>query len=684
MPAPVEPIEPIAPPPLCPEGNVLKGRPRTWVDLSAPHRVSDGVVASEGADWNGPQAAVLQSAGSTTFDLGRPTPLDSLWIQADGNDLYSVAVSDDGLTWRDVAVVPIVDGHGLRGRSVSLGGVEARHLKVGQPEGDGFYSISEVQAYCQPPKTSPVGVRLVNSTAAGGAKGGWVWNDTTSARWEGVLAVLGMLVVGGGLWVSSTGKLARATSGLLAVLGVLGALSFFNFGSLHFGNSIHDWDFTHYHIGAKYFPELGYERLYRCMSVADAEDGLTKRVEARRITNLETNAIESARTVLVDPTVCTSHFSQDRWSAFKKDVKFWRDRQGGKRWDDLQLDHGYNATPVWTLAGWGLAGTAPIDVDQMWLLAALDPGYLVATALVIWWGFGWRVLCVALLVFGTNFPSRFYWTGGSYLRFDWLFYLVASICLARRDRPLLAGAALAYAACLRVFPVLAAAGPGLALLYDLGWLRVRPRPGLIPFFVSLALTSALLVGASTWVTGPEAYPAFVANTVKHQETPLTNHMGLRTALSWRPQDGGRKLRDEKLTDPWSVWKVTRLENWREAKPLAVGIGLGWLWVLWRAVRKEPLWVSVAAGLTVIPIGVELTCYYYAFVIGVALLAGRDAHAGVILLGLTALTQFEAWAPIPGMARWMDEQYVGMSAATIVAFLWVILRLGRSTPSANPP
>ena len=50
-----------------------------------------------------------------------------------------------------------------------------------------------------------------------------------------------------------------------------------------------------------------------------------------------------------------------------------------------------------------------------------------------WWAFGWRTTCVALAVFATNFPSRFYWTGGAFLRWDWLFYFVGGICLVKKD-----------------------------------------------------------------------------------------------------------------------------------------------------------------------------------------------------------------------------------------------------------
>ncbi len=100
-----------------------------------------------------------------------------------------------------------------------------------------------------------------------------------------------------------------------------------------------------------------------------------------------------------------------------------------KRWEEAQTDHGYNATPVWTILGTTLANLAPASDTQIDLLSLLDPAYAFGMVGLIWWAFGWRTLAVALCVFATNFPSRFYWTGGAYLRWDWLFYLAGGVAL---------------------------------------------------------------------------------------------------------------------------------------------------------------------------------------------------------------------------------------------------------------
>ena len=36
------------------------------------------------------------------------------------------------------------------------------------------------------------------------------------------------------------------------------------------------------------------------------------------------------------------------------------------------------------------------------------------------WAFGWRVMAVATVFWGCNAPANFYWTGGAFLRQDWI------------------------------------------------------------------------------------------------------------------------------------------------------------------------------------------------------------------------------------------------------------------------
>jgi hypothetical protein len=312
---------------------------------------------------------------------------------------------------------------------------------------------------------------------------------------------------------------------------------------------------------------------------------------------------------------------------------------------------------------------------------------------MIWWAFGWRTLTVALIAFSTNFPSRWYWTGGSLLRWDWLFWIVASVCLLKKERFFYAGMCLAYSTLLRIFPGFMFVAPLIAAVYHTVKHRELERR-FLRFFMGAAVAVAILVPVSVVTAGgPQAYPAFVRNTIKHAETPLTNYMGLRTVVNYRPSEVGRLMRNDQLVDPWSRWKDARLKSFREARLLYIGIILCYLFLIGLAVRGVDPWVATALSATLIAFGAELTCYYYSFIIVVALLYARHEVAGRWLMGVTAFTQFIGWAPIQGMPNWLgkilpssirnatamknfgmptglDEQYTWMALATLFGFVMI--------------
>lgn len=512
------------------------------------------------------------------------------------------------------------------------------------------------------------------------------WNNETSARFELGLAVAGLALLAWGYVLGRMGRpraQQRVRDALLALLGLTAAGAYINFGAFHFPNFVHGWDTFHYYVGGKYFHELGYDRLYDCAAVADSESGLRRQVEIRKITNLRTNVLETTGDLLAHPERCKSHFSPERWESFRQDIAFFRQREDPQRWEDTFTDHGYNGTPVWGIAGGFLANLAPASERQIVLLDSIDLAYLAAMVLLIGWGFGWRVACVALLVLGTSFPSRFYWTGGSFLRQDWLFWSVATVVFLRKDRPFTAGASLAYAALLRIFPVFLVLGPLLTGL-DVLWRERRMDRQLLRFFAGGAVAAVLLGSISLAQGGPQAWTGFVRNARKHADTPLTNNMGLRTVVAYRPSEAGILLRSDRLLDPWQEWKEARKRSFREARVLYALLVLGFLALLAYAVRGTPLWIAAALAATSIAACVELTSYYYAFLVVVALLHAAREETGIILLACTALTQFIAWSPFLGMPDWFDEQFTLMSAVTLAAFvslLWIFPT--SSDPSHTP-
>jgi len=96
----------------------------------------------------------------------------------------------------------------------------------------------------------------------------------------------------------------------------------------------------------------------------------------------------------------------------------------------------------------------------------------------------------------------------------------------------------------------------------------------------------------------------------------------------------------------------------------------------------------------IPVGIELTCYYYSFLFATTFLYSKRKEAGAILLGVTAATGFIDWAPtkyLPDtgplanfrISQWLDEQYMLMSVATLVGFVWIMYEFAMK-PAATEP
>jgi hypothetical protein len=279
------------------------------------------------------------------------------------------------------------------------------------------------------------------------------------------------------------------------------------------------------------------------------------------------------------------------------------------------------------------------------------------------------------------------------LRWDWLFWMTASICLLKKERFFYGGMCLAYSTLLRIFPGFMFVAPLIAAVYHYVKHRELERR-FLRFFMGAAVAVAILVPISVVTAGgPQAYPAFIRNTIKHSETPLTNYMGLRTVVNYRPSEVGRLMRNDQLVDAWSRWKEARLKSFREARPLYFGIIICYLVLIGLAVRGVDPWVATALSATLIAFGAELTCYYYSFLIVVALLYARHEVAGRWLLAVTAFTQFIGWAPIQGIPDWLgkilpasirnapalknfgmptglDEQYTWMALATLVGFVMI--------------
>lgn len=173
---PAGPVVGSAATPACGVENLIAGKkPSASQEIRGDVAlITDGAVAAEGAQWDAPVVVTLETGtGFVTYDLGQPRSISALVLQADANDTYQVQGSPGPADPAPASFKSIVEiqnvidrGHGLRTRAVEFPPVTVRYLRVGQANGDGFYSISELAAYCKKPAPFPPAFRIVDAPQA--------------------------------------------------------------------------------------------------------------------------------------------------------------------------------------------------------------------------------------------------------------------------------------------------------------------------------------------------------------------------------------------------------------------------------------------------------------------------------------------------------------------------------------
>jgi len=506
-----------------------------------------------------------------------------------------------------------------------------------------------------------------------------------------VLATVALLLVGWdlsrrrGSTPAGHGSLgARASdrwrSKAMTALGVLGFLAYFNFGAFHFGGiTVHLWDALHHYLGAKYVDELRYDGLYECIALADTEDPRLAPVAANRVlTDLRTNRMTTAADIVAHPERCRARFTARRWSDFRTDVAFFRERFPEVDWQRLTTDHGFNASPVWVLFAHPLAGGAPVTMTRLQLLAALDPLLMLAALGALVWAFGWQRAALVAVVWGTYFPGRLWWTGGSFLRWDWLAALLGGLALLRRQRPLAAGALLAYAALSRVFPAFALVGAALALVVST--LRRRPADrAVVRLLLGAVLATTLLAPLAGVVRRGTVWSDFARNLAKHTSVPSPNRMGLGTLLAFAPAGTQRAL-ERRPDHGGEGWEDAQARVLGDRRPLWIGLALAGVVTIAFALREQPAWIACVLGLLLIPLGRPLACYYYAFVAALPLASERRADVAGISVVLALASGIVA--RLTGFG--VDEQYAAQSLLVVLAFAFIASSfVGRSSVTGVP-
>lgn len=506
------------------------------------------------------------------------------------------------------------------------------------------------------------------------------YDEDVTCWWKGALAISALalsLQVGIRRLMKRPPYSRRLVGWVSGVLAFVSVLSFFASDEMQPGKYHHDWEHFHYYFGAKYTKELGYKRIYLCAAIAQAELGpqMEAEVRDRKIRDLETNLLERAAPALDDPEKCKSHFSEERWEAFRTDIGWFRSHTDRKYWNSMNTDHGYNAPPVWTMTGHILSSVSPLNEASLTRLASIDLLLFVGMFFAIWWAFGGRVLALSLIFFGAQFPANGVFTGGAFLRQDWLFLLVLAACLTRKRYYALAGGALAWSALLRVFPVIFMAGwVVVGIAYFVRHRRFAPAHKRLALGVFVAC--AVLVPASVAIVGKDAYPGFVAHIGLHNGTPLTNNMGLPQMMAYSESGRAKNTRNAALPDEFEEWARQFKEHSKERKPFFWGLvlAIGALFVV--VVRRvKNLWIAQALGLVLVSSVATLTCYYYSFFLLAPLLSKAipRIERGTLLLA-AASAWFVLW---PRISYNWDDRYYYQSAIYVAFAIFLLLAFARS-------
>jgi hypothetical protein len=250
--------------------------------------------------------------------------------------------------------------------------------------------------------------------------------------------------------------------------------------------------------------------------------------------------------------------------------------------------------------------------------------------------YGSAVGATALILFGAGYPWRYAWVGGAFLRYDWLAALVVGVCLLKRRRFAGAGALLAYAASVRLFPGLLLVGVAAVAARD-----VLRRSG---FSWALRFGAGFLAGAAACVLagaltgrGFAAWPEFARNIEKHHGTWSTNTAGLELVFLTTPQTMVSRIPAAwPLPQRWATWQGEMNRAQRERRPFYLALALLLAAGTAAAAAARTPDEGAAIGVAAVFAGLVLSCYYWVVLVVLALRRGIGGAVGVLGVNAAAL------------------------------------------------
>lgn len=426
------------------------------------------------------------------------------------------------------------------------------------------------------------------------------------------------------------------------------------------GDSVRVWSVFHYYLGIKYFPELGYTELYGQALAADAE-GPGNWFYVRRVRNLETYEVED-----IGRPRRSALWSDARWEEFKRDLVILEPYVSKRSWRNIFRDHGYNAPPSFTaLRRPFLNDLSPASLS---VTASFDVIALIAAFIAVARVFGvFRALVCATwvaLYFG-NVNDRL--IGHPFL-YDYLVALLFAACALKKDRPVLGGILLAYAAMMRVFPGFMVVA-GVAWWCALYWRR-RQTSYRLAWRLATAFTATCAVLAVVGLAngrGLDGWRDFLSNITQHSEHHRVGERRVGLAhlftIDWSdplPADQGKSQRYETWDAQEGAWLV-----------VAGGLGVLWLWAMARS--RFGMFDMIFGSLILVFCGLVLSRYYWSSACLFMLMGGRPRDGPMAGRGpaLMAAALFAWSTAVYGFSIFDDEDIHQYLLANFLATVLVV-------------
>jgi len=424
----------------------------------------------------------------------------------------------------------------------------------------------------------------------------------------------------------------------LIALTLLASANYARWGFESTFQRLDSYDLLHYYLNSKYFDELGYYDLYPAAILADKEnDGFFQPVGDRYMAqNAEGHQIAPIEHALAHGKIVRDRFAPERWEQFEHDLLFFqREVRPGfpgnaALWREMIQDHGFNGTPAWMVLAEPIAQRVP--VENIKALAFIDLVLLGAGVAMVVWAYGpitawWVVFWLAI-----SYSMRWPYVPWVFLRYDWVFALLATMALLKKRQHLLAGLFAGWAGTLRFFPALWMWGPFAKGVAGLAAKKVN-KP-LLVLAGGFLISAAVFEAAGAMRVGPDNVVVHFENMMDHNkpEQLSSRRIGLALAMTHPLSEKPPKLLSKE-----------RRHAIERQKPYRYAIGILIMVVMGAGMRR--LRDDEAYGFGFIPFFLLTTAsyYYYTARVTMALLHAADLSKTRNRVGLAMLMGMEAFS-----------------------------------------